>query len=111
MVVIKAPQPRQFPARGRLCVLCLMFFFFSSRRRHTRSDRDWSSDVCSSDLSNTFIFHFIHKSELFLVERSYTVVAFFGTWRRISGDSTVRLEGRVALVTGEIGRASCRERV
>src|SRR2546428_4187040 len=25
-------------------------FFFSSRRRHTRSDRDWSSDVCSSDL-------------------------------------------------------------
>src|SRR5699024_11228978 len=30
------------------CVL--FFFFFSSRRRHTRSKRDWSSDVCSSDL-------------------------------------------------------------
>src|SRR5216683_1353652 len=30
--------------------LILFFFFFSSRRRHTRSDRDWSSDVCSSDL-------------------------------------------------------------
>src|SRR5216683_8323128 len=29
----------------------MFFFFFSSRRRHTRSDRDWSSDVCSSDLS------------------------------------------------------------
>src|SRR5271170_6343051 len=28
----------------------LRFFFFSSRRRHTRSTRDWSSDVCSSDL-------------------------------------------------------------
>src|SRR5216683_5782078 len=28
-------------------------FFFSSRRRHTRSDRDWSSDVCSSDLKVT----------------------------------------------------------
>src|SRR5438105_9933583 len=27
------------------------FFFFSSRRRHTISTRDWSSDVCSSDLS------------------------------------------------------------
>src|SRR5438105_10399070 len=27
------------------------FFFFSSRRRHTRSTRDWSSDVCSSDLT------------------------------------------------------------
>src|SRR6266496_4039660 len=31
----------------------LFFFFFSSRRRHTRSLRDWSSDVCSSDLWNT----------------------------------------------------------
>src|SRR2546427_12041934 len=28
-----------------------VFFFFSSRRRHTRFDCDWSSDVCSSDLS------------------------------------------------------------
>src|SRR2546429_1972603 len=28
-------------------------FFFSSRRRHTRCSRDWSSDVCSSDLSKT----------------------------------------------------------
>src|SRR2546422_2258711 len=27
------------------------FFFFSSRRRHTRCSRDWSSDVCSSDLT------------------------------------------------------------
>src|SRR5438874_7259643 len=31
---------------------CSIFFFFSSRRRHTRSLRDWSSDVCSSDLLN-----------------------------------------------------------
>src|SRR3712207_8931645 len=29
-----------------------MFFFFSSRRRHTRYWRDWSSDVCSSDLTD-----------------------------------------------------------
>src|SRR2546429_2667436 len=28
----------------------LLCFFFSSRRRHTRCSRDWSSDVCSSDL-------------------------------------------------------------
>src|SRR5206468_8374022 len=32
------------------CEFVFVFFFFSSRRRHTRSDRDWSSDVCSSDL-------------------------------------------------------------
>src|SRR2546422_6901395 len=31
-------------------LLFLFFFFFSSRRRHTRCSRDWSSDVCSSDL-------------------------------------------------------------
>src|SRR5579884_258122 len=31
--------------------VCVVFFFFSSRRRHTRWPRDWSSDVCSSDLS------------------------------------------------------------
>src|SRR2546422_8350222 len=30
----------------------VFFFFFSSRRRHTRCSRDWSSDVCSSDLND-----------------------------------------------------------
>src|SRR5690606_40714891 len=33
------------------CHLFCIFFFFSSRRRHTRFSRDWSSDVCSSDLA------------------------------------------------------------
>src|SRR5207253_5884161 len=32
------------------CRVFFFFFFFSSRRRHTRWPRDWSSDVCSSDL-------------------------------------------------------------
>src|SRR2546430_1277139 len=32
-----------------LCLLLRLVFFFSSRRRHTRFDCDWSSDVCSSD--------------------------------------------------------------
>src|SRR6266850_5235265 len=31
-------------------MICMSFFFFSSRRRHTRLQGDWSSDVCSSDL-------------------------------------------------------------
>src|SRR2546429_4453656 len=38
---------------GVVCALGafgVSFFFFSSRRRHTRCSRDWSSDVCSSDL-------------------------------------------------------------
>src|SRR2546430_5918562 len=38
---------------GRDCVLSFLFFF-SSRRRHTRFDCDWSSDVCSSDLALQF---------------------------------------------------------
>src|SRR5206468_7079280 len=38
-------ESEQFQPDGNVLV-----FFFSSRRRHTRSDRDWSSDVCSSDL-------------------------------------------------------------
>src|SRR2546426_5933041 len=33
------------------CHIDHLFFFFSSRRRHTRLQGDWSSDVCSSDLS------------------------------------------------------------
>src|SRR5690625_1861060 len=37
-------------------VVCTCCFFFSSRRRHTRWPRDWSSDVCSSDLYN-YIFY------------------------------------------------------
>src|SRR5260221_7148861 len=42
--------------RGKICegrsVVRLVLFFFSSRRRHTRSLCDWSSDVCSSDLTS-----------------------------------------------------------
>src|SRR5256885_12444805 len=34
----------------RVLAVFLVFFFFSSRRRHTRLQGDWSSDVCSSDL-------------------------------------------------------------
>src|SRR2546429_484711 len=37
--------------RRPACCLRGQLFFFSSRRRHTRCSRDWSSDVCSSDLS------------------------------------------------------------
>src|SRR3989454_12191967 len=37
--------------------LSRLFFFFSSRRRHTRLQGDWSSDVCSSDL------HFVQRTK------------------------------------------------
>src|SRR5690606_18151689 len=38
----------------------VFFFFFSSRRRHTRFSRDWSSDVCSSDLPAKGTVYFLH---------------------------------------------------
>src|SRR2546422_1694632 len=46
----------------------MSFFFFSSRRRHTRCSRDWSSDVCSSDLSAS-----LHK-----ISEMYDRIAFSG---------------------------------
>src|SRR3989440_12654567 len=42
----------------------MLLFFFSSRRRHTRSDRDWSSDVCSSDLVVAALKEFFGSSQL-----------------------------------------------
>src|SRR3989449_3336972 len=39
-----------FSSKVRVSACVSFFFFFSSRRRHTRCSRDWSSDVCSSDL-------------------------------------------------------------
>src|SRR2546429_7915016 len=52
-----------------------IFFFFSSRRRHTRCSRDWSSDVCSSDLNTEIVSVFAPskytlKSGLHVAERS-----------------------------------------
>src|SRR5438094_10012810 len=75
-----------------------MPFFFSSRRRHTRSYGDWSSDVCSSDLE--------------------TILTTYNLARRggevVGGEDGLRepdhLEG-VVCAAPEIGRASCRERV
>src|SRR5207247_6201457 len=50
-------------------------FFFSSRRRHTRSTRDWSSDVCSSDLPG---FRDFYPEQLAL--RAH----IFATWRSVA---------------------------
>src|SRR2546430_11568030 len=69
-----------------------VFFFFSSRRRHTRFDCDWSSDVCSSDLSVAG-----HGS------------ASCRSWQGGS-ESPPTYAGSASDRTQEIGRASCRER-
>src|SRR5437868_10755972 len=85
------------------------FFFFSSRRRHTRSKRDWSSDVCSSDLPVKQVDQFacIHRLPpyflaqlLDLFNRTAPLDEVGVLWIFLS-----------PLSPSEIGRASCRERV
>src|SRR5579883_920416 len=49
------------------------FFFFSSRRRHTRFSRDWSSDVCSSDLGATLA-DFIKQAASVAPARHYALI-------------------------------------
>src|SRR5258705_10714520 len=51
--------------RGRCIKLGPFFFFFSSRRRHTRCLSDWSSDVCSSDLLlGAYVTYIAHSAGL-----------------------------------------------
>src|SRR5690606_40900670 len=88
-------------------------FFFSSRRRHTRFSRDWSSDVCSSDLAErlrvvtTEVCH-QESAEVcsdILPDRSYSADEL-GTRRRLRALPAVTWDP----FRSEIGRASCRER-
>ena len=69
-------------------------FFFSSRRRHTRYWRDWSSDVCSSDLSSRRVLR-------------------GGSWLTYPARcrSANRSNFNPIFDISKIGRASCRERV
>src|SRR5204862_3820336 len=75
-------------------------FFFSSRRRHTRSLRDWSSDVCSSDLGAKMIFGTVACAVAKII---------LAPWRMIPCCSTFVPTMKPAM-SAKIGRASCRER-
>src|SRR5256885_15999350 len=52
-------------------MVLLCFFFFSSRRRHTRLQGDWSSDVCSSDLDNLFVVDMTGRVQKFSPEGKF----------------------------------------
>src|SRR5207249_5292753 len=102
-------ERRELPALGR-SALRNRRFFFSSRRRHTRSKRDWSSDVCSSDLLEVG-----WLDEDLPVEPARTEqrrIEVLQTVRRAHHDHLVARAEAVELDEQlEIGRASCRERV
>src|SRR5690606_40601178 len=93
------------------------FFFFSSRRRHTRFSRDWSSDVCSSDLIAAPVSEFGDDTH------DETMVATVAERLGIDPSRASRLVSEMveagyarravsqADARRKIGRASCRERV
>src|SRR5688572_33383052 len=70
-------------------------FFFASRRRHTRFDCDWSSDVCSSDLAGTVPYPVRDWPQR-------TAEAHFRRSLPLVGNATSKSRK-------EIGRASCRK--
>src|SRR5690625_5712260 len=75
-------------------------YFFSSRRRHTRWPRDWSSDVCSSDLLLAVLTRHL---------RNAGAIGGLGQARQCPRSGARRGGGAPGNV--QIGRASCRERV
>src|SRR3712207_9111472 len=112
----------------------MSFFVFSSRRRHTRYWRDWSSDVCSSDLYRKYprtsgsgipqvkgiILGTVHYKHWFEQLIAKFVGGLFGIGAGLSlgrEGPSVQLGSYVAsgiaksFHCNQIGRASCRERV
>src|SRR2546421_9387694 len=90
-----------------------IFFFFSSRRRHTRSDRDWSSDVCSSDLAVGSTTQSILPWAWNSTASSFTTYGTDGLRPLVTSEYETALDapsGPTANIR-KIGRASCRERV
>src|SRR2546430_12365263 len=88
-------------------------FFFSSRRRHTRFDCDWSSDVCSSDLNLAALLHL--KGDYAGAEPLYREALHIRLKLRgpehTEVATTLTNLAMLLVRKGEIGRASCRERV
>src|SRR5256885_11015421 len=88
-------------------------FFFSSRRRHTRLQGDWSSDVCSSDLAFAFVKVVMKKlmPQSEVVSEGWPKLGTTDFASHITKAIAAKPDLIVSSVWGEIGRASCRERV
>src|SRR3989442_4742847 len=80
---------RRMQAHVKIMLVC---FFFSSRRRHTRCGRDWSSDVCSSDLGD----------EVYLVPRPSGELLVGATVERVGFQGAVTALGIAGLLSAAI---------
>src|SRR5690625_6757432 len=99
-------------------LFCLLFFF-SSRRRHTRWPRDWSSDVCSSDLQSTVLRSLVLAP--YLVSNVVAAIVFlwildtqlgiFNVFLQWIGFDPVAFWASETWVIPKLGRASCRDSV
>src|SRR2546427_5631729 len=85
-----------------------LLFFFSSRRRHTRFDCDWSSDVCSSDLCANWAT--AREGALKVKETSYLASEGFQTEQFLHGPMA-EMDPRAALVVLLTGGRSEERRV
>src|SRR5256885_8695743 len=104
---------RRVHASVPLCSLHAYYiFFFSSRRRHTRLQGDWSSDVCSSDLEAKAASRCACRRSPYLgglvAVNFILLLAVPAT--AFSAEAALRAEIRTPAAS-QIGRASCRERV
>src|SRR5437870_10522897 len=88
-----------------MMLLIYYLFFFSSRRRHTRWPRDWSSDVCSSDLSPD------DRSNLEKAPFRHRTSAGGSDHQATLKRTTISRRFANSEASAQIGRASCRERV
>src|SRR5690606_39864848 len=94
--------------------------------RHTRFSRDWSSDVCSSDLQQVRVLRQVKQHQVMGELEVAALAANLGTDQRLGAllgvgkvggspvplqQAQVLMEGSTADTGAQIGRASCRERV
>src|SRR5690625_7568521 len=99
-------------------MVVLSCFFFSSRRRHTIWPRDWSSDVCSSDLEpGQEMFDNERPTPKVMSGATSAMIAFSlvltvaaGPIMTYADEAAQSVLERTPYVGAEIGRASCRER-
>src|SRR2546430_11632308 len=117
-IILEQASPLPHTVQTALALWCTQpfcqSFFFSSRRRHTRFDCDWSSDVCSSDLGTSPIL----EVPLHVHRGVGEVPLALALGRREGLGSLVRtvddlhsLPAAAGSGLDQIGRASCRERV